>query len=78
MTSAPPSRTASDMLAVLRKAFEAGEDIRLRFADALGDRDLALTALRSELPRIRGTTSTWCSRGCWFTLARVPIRGSRS
>ena len=46
------------MLAVLRKAFEAGEDIRL-FADALGDRDLALTALRSDLPRIRGTTSTW-------------------
>ena len=47
-----------EMLAVLRKAFEAGEDIRL-FADALGDRDLALTALHSDLPRIRGRTSTW-------------------
>ena len=37
------------MLAVLRKAFEAGEEINPRFADALGDRDLALTALRSDL-----------------------------
>ena len=44
------------MLAVLRKAFEAGEDVDPRLADALGDRDLALSALRSYLTRIRGRT----------------------
>ena len=59
--AAIPNR--QEMLAVLRKAFEAGEDIRL-FADALGDRDLALTALRSDLPRIRGRSSTWWQP--WF------------
>jgi TolB-like protein len=47
------------MLAVLRKAFEEGEEINPRFADALGDRDLALTALRSYLRRFRGGTYTW-------------------
>ena len=47
------------MLAVLRKAFEAGEDIDPALADALGDRDLALTMLRSYVTRSRGTTGTW-------------------
>ena len=52
------------MRAVLRKAFEAGEHILPppffpSLADAVGDRDLALTALRSDLARIRGTTATW-------------------
>jgi tetratricopeptide (TPR) repeat protein len=64
-----PSRLADDlaaaipdrqrMLAVLRKAFEEGEEINPRFADALGDRDLALTALRNFLDRFRGGTYTW-------------------
>jgi TolB-like protein len=55
--AAIPNRKA--MLAVLRKAFEAGEDTNLLLADALGDRDLALTMLRSDLTRYRGQTNTW-------------------
>jgi TolB-like protein/tetratricopeptide (TPR) repeat protein len=47
------------MLAVLRKAFEAGESVPHNLPDALGDRDLALTALRKALPGLRGRTSTW-------------------
>jgi TolB-like protein len=47
------------MLAVVRKAFEAGEDWPVTLADALGDRDLALTMLRSYVTRNRGTTGTW-------------------
>jgi len=64
-----PSRLSDDlaaaipdrqrMLAVLRKAFEEGEEINPRFADALGDRDLAFAALRSYLRRFRGGTYTW-------------------
>ncbi len=47
------------MLAVLRKAFEAGEDTGGVMADALGDRDLALNVLRSDITRYRGRTGTW-------------------
>ena len=47
------------MLAVLRKAFEAGEDIPPQLPDVLGDRDLALTALRKHVTRVRGRASTW-------------------
>lgn len=47
------------MLAVLRKAIEAGEDWPSPLADALGDRDLALTALRSYVTRNRGMSTTW-------------------
>ena len=47
------------MLAVLRKAFEEGEEINPRFADALGDRDLAFAALQSYLRRFRGGIYTW-------------------
>jgi tetratricopeptide (TPR) repeat protein len=47
------------MLAVLRKAFEAGEEIPHTLADALGDRDLALSALLKALPGSRGRSSTW-------------------
>ena len=47
------------MLAVIRKAIEAGEDWLSPVADALGDRDLALTALRSYVTRNRGRTTTW-------------------
>jgi hypothetical protein len=64
-----PSRLSDDlaaaipdrqrMLAVLRKAFEEGEEINPRFADALGDRDLALAALRIYLHRFRGGIYTW-------------------
>jgi tetratricopeptide (TPR) repeat protein len=43
-----------EMLAVLRKATDAGEAIAPQFADALGDRDLALSALRSGLKLNRG------------------------
>jgi TolB-like protein len=57
LAAAIPNRQR--MLAVLRMAFEAGEEINPRFADALGDRDLALTALRSYLRRFRGGTYTW-------------------
>jgi tetratricopeptide (TPR) repeat protein len=47
------------MLAVLREASEAGEDTNGVLADALGDRDLALSMLRSNVTLNRGTTSTW-------------------
>jgi len=55
--AAIPSRP--EMLAVLRKAVEAGEDVEPPLADALGDRDLALTSLRSFLTRSRGRSGTW-------------------
>jgi tetratricopeptide (TPR) repeat protein len=49
-----------EMLAVLRKATDAGEAIAPQFADALGDRDLALSALRSGLKLNRGKSgSAW-------------------
>jgi TolB-like protein len=47
------------MLAVLRKASDAGEEIPFPVADALGDRDLALNALRDYLTGMRGRTNTW-------------------
>ena len=47
------------MLAILRKACEAGEWCPFSLADALGDRDLALTALRSDVTRNRGMTGNW-------------------
>ena len=47
------------MLAVVRKAFEAGDDWFFTLADALGDRDLALTMIRSYVTRNRGGTGTW-------------------
>jgi TolB-like protein/tetratricopeptide (TPR) repeat protein/predicted Ser/Thr protein kinase len=47
------------MLAVLRKAFEAGKEIPHTLADALGDKDLALSALLKTLPGSRGRSSTW-------------------
>ena len=48
-----------EMLAVLSKALEAGEDVDPQIADALGDRDLAFSALRRRITRTRGETSTW-------------------
>jgi len=48
-----------EMLAVLRKAVEAGEGVEPPLADALGDRDLALTSLRSFLTRFRGRSGVW-------------------
>jgi hypothetical protein len=47
------------MLAVLRKAADAGEAIAPQFADVLGDRDLALSALRSGLKLNRGKSGAW-------------------
>jgi serine/threonine protein kinase/tetratricopeptide (TPR) repeat protein len=49
-----------EMLAVLRKAAETGEVIAPQFADALGDRDLALTALRYGLKFNRGKWPDFC------------------
>jgi hypothetical protein len=47
------------MLAVVRKAVEAGEDVEPPLADALGDRNLAFTSLRSFLTRFRGRSGVW-------------------
>jgi TolB-like protein len=56
--AAIPDRQA--MLAVLRKAFEAGHTwFSSTLADALGDRDLALTMIRSHVTRNRGMPGTW-------------------
>ena len=54
-----PNREA--MRAVLQKASEAGEDIDFRLADALGDRDLALTALLKHVHELRArrARATW-------------------
>ena len=61
MAAALPNR--ENMLAVLRKATDGGtEDTEAPplLADALGDRDLALTALRSHLNATRGKyTGAW-------------------
>lgn len=54
--AAIPNR--QEMLAVLRKAFEAGELIYPQFAAELGDRDLALTQLRSAITSMRGQFHT--------------------
>ena len=48
-----------EMLAVVRKAVEAGEDVEPPLADALGDRNLAFTSLRSFLTRFRGRSGVW-------------------
>ena len=45
--AAIPNR--DEMLAILRRAFEAGEVVDPELADALGDRDLALSALRHRI-----------------------------
>jgi serine/threonine protein kinase/tetratricopeptide (TPR) repeat protein len=50
--AAIPNR--DEMLAVLRGAFEAGEDVDPELADALGDRGLALSALRRRITHARG------------------------
>jgi hypothetical protein len=55
--AAIPNR--QEMLAVLRKAVEAGESFEPTLADALGDRDLALTLSRRLLARSRGASSAW-------------------
>lgn len=55
--AAIPSRP--EMLAVLRKAVEAGESFEPVLPDALGDRDLALTLSRHFLTRERGASFTW-------------------
>ena len=47
------------MVAVLRKAVEAGEDVEPPTARPLGDRDLAFRALRHFLTRVRGRSGTW-------------------
>jgi serine/threonine protein kinase/tetratricopeptide (TPR) repeat protein len=54
-----PNREA--MRAVLQKASEAGEDIDFKLADALGDRDLALTALLKHVTELRArrARATW-------------------
>jgi hypothetical protein len=61
------------MLAVLKKALEAGENIHPPLADALGDGDLALTALRTRLTRMRGNTTS-----AWFQPWLLPHSGARA
>ena len=62
-----------EMLAVLRKAAEAGGAIAPQFADALGDRDLALSALRSGLELSRGK-----SGGAWWQPWLLVHSGARA
>jgi hypothetical protein len=75
--AASPNRRK--MLAVLRKAGETGGlVVEPQLADALGDRDLALSFSRSQITHTRGATGTGGCRGCWFTPAHAPIRALKS
>ncbi len=53
--SAIPDRR--EMLTVLRRAADAGEEIHPLLADALGDRDLAFSTIRPLLSQMRGENS---------------------
>jgi TolB-like protein/tetratricopeptide (TPR) repeat protein len=55
--AASPDR--QKMLAVLGKAAEIGRVVEPQLADALGDRDLALSLSRSQIDQARGETGTW-------------------
>jgi hypothetical protein len=62
------------MLAVLSRASETAEqDASVVLADALGDRDLALSALRTSLTRYRGKVS-----GAWFNSWLLVHSGARA
>ena len=70
--SAIPNR--QEMLAVLRRASETEEhDAAAILADTLGDRDLALSALRTLLTRTRGEVT-----GAWFTPWLLVHSGARA
>ncbi len=59
------------MRAVLHKAFENGDKFDFKYADALGDADLATDAFRKALPRLRHQTA-----GYW-QLWLMPHSGMR-
>ena len=62
-----------EMLAVLRKAVEAGEAIAPQVADALGDRDLAMSALRTHLDATRRKFA-----GAWYAPWLLVHSGARA
>jgi serine/threonine protein kinase/tetratricopeptide (TPR) repeat protein len=62
-----------EMLAVLRRTLEAGEQAQVLLADALGDRDLALSALRSHVTKMRGK-----SAGVYYTPWLLVHSGARA
>jgi TolB-like protein len=61
------------MLAVLRRTLEAGEQGQVAFADALGDRELALSALRAHFIKERGK-----SAGVYYTPWLMVHSGARA
>jgi TolB-like protein len=69
--AAIPDREA--MLAILRSASQSGEQSAPVLADALGDRDLALSALRQHLDATRGKFT-----GAWYTPWLLVHSGARS
>jgi serine/threonine protein kinase len=69
--AAIPDRAA--MLAVLRRAAETGEQSPPVLADALGDRDLALSALRSHLNATRHKFT-----GAWYAPWLLVHSGARA
>jgi TolB-like protein len=69
--AAIPDREA--MLAVLRRASEAGEQSPPVLADALGDRDLALSALRAHLDATRHRFT-----GAWYAPWLLVHSGARA
>jgi serine/threonine protein kinase/tetratricopeptide (TPR) repeat protein len=69
--AAIPDREA--MLAVLRRASEAGEQSPPVLADALGDRDLALSALRAHLGATRHRFT-----GAWYAPWLLVHSGARA
>ena len=71
LAAAIPDREA--MLAVLSKASEDGEQSPPVLADALGDRDLALTALRAHLDATRHKFT-----GAWYAPWLLVYSGARA
>ena len=69
--AAIPNR--EEMLAVLKRSAEAGEQAQVLFADALGDRDLAFSVLRTNLAHNRGKIT-----GAWYTPWLLVYSGARA
>jgi tetratricopeptide (TPR) repeat protein len=69
--SAIPDRQA--MLSVLRKYSDVGAQTQVVLADALGDRELALSLLRTHIDRMRGKDV-----GAWYTPWLLVHSGARA
>ncbi|HKX99400.1 MAG TPA: protein kinase [Steroidobacteraceae bacterium] len=69
--AAMPDR--EEMLAVLRRSVEAGDQGQAMFADALGDRDLALNLLRTHIALERGK-----HEGVWYAPWLLVYSGARA